>query len=157
MPIIEQSTVIRAPLTLVMEVLGDVASIPSWATVEGAIDQIRGEGVGMTYRWRYTFNGLECKGHSQVIEQTERALITRTDGDINSLWTISLTPLGMERTAIQVVVEYVSPKMFIELLADLVMQQLSDSGLATENMERFKQRVEVRARTAEEQLVVDHR
>ena len=145
--VVEQETIIKAPMFVVMEALNDVKRIPLWATVTGTIDNVQGSGPGMTYEWHYSINKLSFSGKSEVIEQTESTLITKTTGDVESIWTIHLTPAGKDSTAIRVVVEYSPPHIFIELLADLVMQQLNDPEVAAENMARFKNMVEARAKT----------
>lgn len=148
MPFVEQSTVLKAPLEIVMNALNDVKAIPSWATVSGAIENVQGYGPGMAYDWRYEINGLNFSGKSEVIEQTERTLITKTTGDIDSIWSINLTRIGKNSTAMNVLVEYSPPNIFIEILADIVLQQINDPEVAKENMSRFKKMVEERAKAA---------
>lgn len=156
MPIVEQVSVVKAPMPIVMEALNDVASIPTWATVTGTINNIKGNGRGMTYDWRYTIDRLDFSGSSEVIEQTQETLITQTTGDIVSLWTITLTPTGKHSTAIHIVVEYTPPSRFLEPLADLVLQRLNDPEVAKENLTRFKIAVEERARAAKEQIIAGY-
>ena len=151
MSFVEQNIIIKAPISVVMDALNDVESIPSWATVTGTINNVQGKGPGMTYEWHYSINKLSFNGKSEVLEQTEDTLITKTTGDIDSIWTINLTPAGKQSTAMQVVVEYSPPNIFIEILADLVMEQLNDPAVAKENAERFKNMVEKRAQILEEQ------
>ncbi len=156
MPFVEQNSVINAPIAVVMEALNDVENIPSWATVTGTIDNVQGSGSGMTYEWRYTINKLGFSGKSEVLEQTEDTLITRTTGDVDSIWTINLTSAGKQSTAIRVLIEYSPPNIFIEILADLVLQQLGDPAVARENMARFKEMVEERAKIMEDQVIANH-
>jgi uncharacterized membrane protein len=153
MPVVEQAVVIKAPMVVVMQALNEVEKIPTWATVKGTIDQIRGRGPGMTYEWHYTIDQLAFGGRSEVVEQTETTLVTKTSGDVESIWTISLTPLGKRMTAMRVVVEYMPPNIFVEILADLVLQQLNDPEIARENISRFKKMVEEQAAILEEQVV----
>jgi uncharacterized membrane protein len=155
MPFVEQSILINAPMTIVMEALNDVERIPSWATVTGTIDNVQGTGPGMTYEWHYSINRLNFSGKSEVIEQTEDVLITKTTGDVDSIWTINLTPVGKQSTAMQITVEYSPPNIFIEILADLVLQQLSDPEVAKENIKRFKEMTEARVKVMEEQIIAD--
>lgn len=155
MPVVEQTAVIKAPMALVMETLNDVETIPTWATVTGTISQVKGRGPGMSYEWQYTINGINFKGKSRVIDQTEDTLITKTTGGVDSLWTITLAAAGKKSTAIRVVVEYTSTHIFMELLADILLQQLGDPEVARENMSRFKMMVEQRAAVEEEQLVAN--
>jgi uncharacterized membrane protein len=155
MPVVEQTAVIKAPLTLVMETLNQVETIPSWATVTGTISNVKGRGWGMTYEWQYTINGVNFKGKSRVVEQTEDTLITKTTGDVDSLWTITLTPAGRKSTAIRVVVEYTPPHSFVELLADILLQQFSDPEVARDNLTRFKAMVEQQAAVQAEQFVAN--
>lgn len=155
MPFVEQSALINAPMAIVMEALNDVEHIPSWATVTGTIDNVQGTGPGMTYEWHYSISNLAFSGKSEVIEQTENVLITKTTGDVDSIWTINLTPVGKQRTAMQITVEYSPPNIFIEILADLVLQQLGDPEVAKENMKRFKEMTEARVKTRREQIVAD--
>jgi uncharacterized membrane protein len=155
MPVVEQTAIIKAPLALVMETLSRVETIPSWATVTGTISAIKGYGRGMSYEWQYTINGVNFRGQSRVMEQTEDTLITKTTGDVDSLWTITLTPAGKKSTAIRVVVEYTPPHTFVELLADILLQQFGDPEVAKENMKRFKAMVEQQAVVAQEQLVTN--
>jgi uncharacterized membrane protein len=152
MLIVEQATVIEAPMEIVMQALNEVERIPTWTTVKGVIDNVQGNGLGMTYEWYYAVEGLEFKGKSEVIEQTANTLITKTTGDINSLWTITLTAVSKKSTAMRVVVEYTPPNSFIEVLADKVIQQYATPAVARENLERFKQAVEEWAGIAEEYL-----
>lgn len=155
MPFVEQSTVIKAPLEIVMNALNDVKAIPRWATVSGTIENVQGHGPGMIYDWQYEINGLKFSGKSEVIEQTERTLITKTTGDIDSIWSINLTPTGKNSTAMNVLVEYSSPNIFIEILADIVLQQINDPEVAKENMLRFKKMVEERAKTAQANTIAN--
>jgi uncharacterized membrane protein len=153
MPTVEQSSLIQAPIHLVMEVLNDVKNIPNWATVSGTVTNVRGNGPGMAYEWHYKFNNLTFDGYSEVLEQTNTTLITRTTGDVDSIWTITLTDIGASGTAMNVVVEYTPPNTFIELLTDFLLEQLGDPAVAQENMLRFKALVETRAKLAEKQVV----
>ena len=156
MPVVEQSIVIKASLTVVMETLNRVEDIPSWATVTGTIDHIRGDGRGMNYEWHYTIGDFSFEGKSEVIEQTETTLIAKTTGDVESLWTINLTSIGETSTAMRVVVEYMPPNIFIEVLADLVLDQLNNPQVARENMVRFKEMTERRAAVIKEQIVTNY-
>lgn len=146
---VEQTTVIEAPMEIVMRALNDVKDIPTWATVEGKIDNVQGRGLGMTYEWHYTVEGLNFKGKSEVIEQTANTLITKTTGDVDSIWTITLTALGKRSTVVRVVVEYKLPGSFVEILADEVIQQYATPEAARENLKRFKHTVEERAKMSE--------
>ncbi len=141
---IEQNAVIEAPLLTVMAALNDVESFPDWATVPGVIDNVKGQNVGMTYNWRYKVSELTFKGQSEIIEQTESRLVTQTTGDVESLWTVTLTSLA-KRTAIRVVVEYALPHAFIEPLVDMVIQRITRPEVANKNMRRFKEAVEKQA------------
>lgn len=156
MPVVEQFIVIKAPMPLVMKVLNDVAGFPKWASVEGSISNIQGQGVGMTYDWYYSIGDFSFRGKSKVLEQTDSMLITKTDGDINSLWTVKLNSVSSQCTALRVIVEYTPSTGFIEALADLVLQQLSDPEIAQENINRFKVAVESRVEQMQEQVVVGH-
>lgn len=153
MPVVEQSIVIKAPASLVMKALGAVEDIPDWATVSGTVDHVQGRGVGMTYAWHYKFNNLNFEGHSEVLEQTADTLITRTTGDIDSLWTIRLSPAGVNRTALRVIMEYTAPNTFMEILADIVLEQLNNPGIARENITRFKEMVEAQVDSVEEHVI----
>jgi uncharacterized membrane protein len=146
---VEQTTVIEASMEMVMRAMNDVEGFPGWATVKGKIDNVQGRGLGMTYEWYYTVEGLNFKGKSEVIEQTANTLITKTTGDIDSIWTITLTALGKRRTAVRVVVEYTLPGSFVEVLADEVIQRYATPEVARENLKRFKQVVEKQAKIAE--------
>jgi hypothetical protein len=136
-----------------MTILNDVENFPDWATVPGSISNVQGRGQGMSYDWFYTFNKIDFSGHSVVLEQTDTTLITRTTGSIDSLWTVKLTQVSPGSTALQVIVEYTPPNSFIELLADIVLEQLNDPEIARQNLANFKAAAEARARTAEDQVV----
>ena len=156
MPVVEQSILIKAPMQRVMAALNDVADIPNWASVEGTIENIQGQGVGMTYNWHYSVGDFNFSGTSEVMEQTEALLITKTYGDVNSLWTINLNSIGAQATAMRVSVEYTPASGFVEVLADLFLQQLNNPEIAQENMKRFKASVESRAESIEEHVIVSH-
>lgn len=153
MPVVDQYTVVKAPLDVVMATLNDVENFPNWATVSGSISNVQGSGPGMSYDWLYTFNRIEFKGHSVVLEQTETTLITRTSGNVDSLWTVKLTPAGPGSTALHVTVEYTPPNSFIELLADIVLEQLNNPEIARQNLANFKATAEARAKKLEDQVV----
>ena len=153
MPTVEQSVTLAAPQSVIMEALNDVKTIPIWATVPGTISNVQGSGAGMTYSWQYSVNKLKFKGLSQVIEQTENTLITKTSGDVESIWTINLTPITSNITAMQVIVEYIPPNNYIELMVDFLLDQINDPEVARENMARFKEMVEERARVKAEQIL----
>ncbi|GAB4431685.1 MAG: hypothetical protein Kow0031_12840 [Anaerolineae bacterium] len=153
MPVVDQFIIIKASLHTVMATLNDVENFPGWATVSGTISNVQGSGLGMSYDWLYTFNKIEFKGHSVVLEQTDTTLITRTSGDVDSLWTVKLTPAGPGSTALQVTVEYTPPNSFIELLADIVLEQLNNPEIARQNLANFKAAAEARARATEDQIV----
>lgn len=157
MQVVEQTAVIEAPVAAVMKALNDVKKIPSWATVQGVVDHVEGQGAGMTYDWSYQVSGLHFKGHSEVIEQTPNRLITKTTGDVNSIWTVKLTPVGNNSTVIRVVVEYTLANAFLEPLADIVVQQLTKPEVAEENMNRFKETVEQQAKVVQKEgAFADH-
>jgi uncharacterized membrane protein len=149
MLVVEQATIIAAPMEAVMQVLNDVESIPAWATVAGVVDNVRGSGVGMTFEWNYTVEGVNFKGKTEVIEQTANTLITKTTGDVDSIWTVTLTPVSQKSTAMRVVVEYNPPNRFVEVLADQVIQRYATPEAARENLDRFKQMVEERLKMSE--------
>jgi uncharacterized membrane protein len=139
---VEQTGVIEAPMAKVMQTLNDVERIPIWATVKGVIDNVRGSGQGMTYEWHYSVQGIKFNGQSEVIECSDDTLITKTTGDIASLWTFSLTALNENTTALHVVVEYYPPNKFVEILADKIVQQYATPEVAQDNLNSFKQYVE---------------
>ena len=151
MHIVEQAAVIEAPLEIVWQATNDLESIPRWATVKGTIGRPQGQGIGQSYNWQFEVSHLNFKGQVEVIDQTETSLTTRSTGDIESIWTINLTALSKNSTAIQVVVEYNPPYAFVEPLADLVVQQLATPLVASENMNRFKAMVEAQATAFEQQ------
>ena len=144
--IVEETAVIEAPMDIVMQIMGEVENIPAWATVHGVVYDVIGRGPGMYYDWRFTVDDVTFQGHSKVIEQTVDTLITETTGDVASIWTIRLTPVGSKNTMVRVVVEYSPPHAFVEVLADMVIQQLAAPEVARENMKRFKDLVEERAK-----------
>ena len=145
MDVVEQAAVIAAPIEIVREAMNDLEGIPRWATVEGTVENPQGQGLGMTYDWHFRVSGLHFKGQLEVIDQSDDSLVTKSTGDIDSIWTINLTPLSKNSTAIRVVVEYVPPHKFLEPLVDLVVRQLASPEVAEENMNRFKMMVEQRA------------
>ncbi len=152
MRVVEQSTVIETSIATVMDAVNDVASIPSWATVPGEVNNVQGQGVGMTYDWRFQVSSLTFKGKAEVIDQSESSLITRTTGNIDSIWTVNLTPVGKSGTVIQVVVEYALPHSFVEPLADIVVQRLAKPEVAQKNIQQFKEMVEERAKIVEQKV-----
>jgi len=142
MQIVEQSAIINAPLKTVSSWMHDLESVPRWATVPGTMQNPQGEGAGKTYDWRFKAGPIHFSGKIQIVEMQETSLITRTTGDIDSLWTINLRPISKNSTAIRVTVEFTPPHAFLEPLADVVMQQLATPEAAAENMGRFKAMVE---------------
>ena len=144
MLVVEQATVIEAPMEAVMQALNDVESIPTWATVEGVVENGQGSEAGMTFEWHYTVESIHFRGKTEIIEQTDNTLITKTTGDVDSIWTVSLTPISQKSTAMRVVVEYNPPNRFVEVLADQVIQRYATPEVARENLARFKQMVEER-------------
>ena len=142
MQIVEQTAIIEAPLATVMDAVKDIEGIPHWATVKGTVEPA--PDLPGNYFWRFEVGHLKFAGKLKVIEQTKNSLITRTTGDVDSIWTINVTAVGKSSTAIQVVVEYTLPNTFVEPLVDLVMQQLTSPEAAKENMRRFKAMVEER-------------
>ena len=145
MEVVEQAAVIGAPIETVREVMNDLESVSRWATVDGTVENPQGQGVGMTYDWHFQVSGLRFKGKLEVIDQSENSLVTKSIGDVDSIWSIDLTPLSQNSTAIRVVVEYLPPYKFLEPLADLVVRQLASPEVAEENMNRFKLMVEQHA------------
>jgi uncharacterized membrane protein len=145
MEVVEQAAVIGASIELVQEAMNDLESIPRWATVEGKVDNPQGQGIGRSYDWYFRVSGLHFKGKLEVIDQSESSLVTKSTGDIDSIWSIDLTPLSRHSTAIRVVVEYLPPHKLLEPLADLVVRQLASPEVASENMNRFKLMVEQQA------------
>ena len=139
---VEQTGVIEAPMNVVMQSLNDVKNIPAWATVKGVIDNVQGSGSGMTYEWHYAVQGVKFNGRSEVLENSDDTLITKTTGDIESLWTITLTAISEKTTALQVVVEYNPPNKFVEILADKIIQQYATPEVARDNLDNFKKYVE---------------
>ena len=150
MHVVEQATTIEAPIDLVRQAMNDLESIPRWATVKGTVANPQGQGIGKSYDWHFQVSALNFQGKIEVIDQTQNSLTTRSTGDIDSIWTINLTALGSNSTAIRVVVEYTPPHAFIEPLADLVVQQLATPEVAGENMRRFKAMVEKQAVAVEQ-------
>ena len=126
MLIVEQTAVIEASMAVVMQALNDVENFPTWTTVEGIIDNVQGSGRGMTYEWHYSVEGLNFNGKSEVIEQAEDTLITKTTGDVDSLWTITLTAIGQKNTAIRAVEAW-------EILGDVELAQATANASYTAN------------------------
>lgn len=145
MQIVEQSTIINAPLKTVSIWMHDLESVPRWATVPGTVQNPRGEGVGKTYDWNFEIGPINFSGKIEVVEQQQTSLITRTTGDIDSLWTINLRAISKNSTAIRVTVEFTPPHAFLEPLVDVMMQQLATPEAAAQNMDRFKTMVETHA------------
>ncbi len=141
---VEQSGVIEAPMNVVMQSLNDVKNIPVWATVKGVIDNVQGSGSDMTYEWHYSVQGVKFNGRSEVLENSNDTLITKTTGDIESLWTITLTAISEKTTALQVVVEYNPPNKFVEVLADKIIQQYATPEVARDNLDNFKKYIEAK-------------
>lgn len=148
MQVVEQAAVIEAPVDIVMEAVNDIDAIPDWATVNGSVEKTAGQGVGSRYDWYFQVGNFKFKGVLEVIEQTETSLITKSTGDVISIWTVNVTPLAKNRTAIRVVAEYTLPHAFVEPLVDIVLQRLATPEVAKQNMESFKGMVETRARVA---------
>ncbi|MCB0155234.1 MAG: hypothetical protein KDF65_10595 [Anaerolineae bacterium] len=145
MIIVEETAVIEAPLDIVLQLVDEVETIPAWATVAGEVFNVQGHGQQLEYDWRFTVNTVTFQGHSKVIEQTTDTLITETTGDIVSIWSIRLTPISPKNTMLRVTVEYAPPHAFVEVLADVVIQQLATPEVAQQNMQRFKALAEERA------------
>lgn len=145
MIIVEETAVIEAPLDIVLQLVNEVETIPAWATVAGQVFNVQGHGQQLEYDWRFTVNTVTFQGHSKVIEQTTDTLITETTGDIVSIWSIRLTPISPKNTMLRVIVEYAPPYAFVEVLADMVIQQLATPEVAQQNMQRFKALAEERA------------
>ncbi len=143
---IQQTAVIEAPMAAVMQALNRVETIPEWATVKGVVNNVQGSGVGMNYTWHYTVQGVSFNGRSEVIERSEDTLITKTTGDVDSLWTITLTPISEKTTALQVVVEYNPPNKFVEILADRIIEQYATPEVAAKNLTNFKQYIEAKVK-----------
>jgi len=144
MQVVEQTAIIQAPLAAVMEAVNDIEGIPGWATVKGTVT--KAPESPDSYDWRFEVRNLSFAGQLKVIEQTEHSLITKTTGDVNSIWTIDVTPLSKSSIAIRVLVEYSLSNALVEPLVDLVVQQIASPQVATENMSRFKAAVEARAK-----------
>ena len=153
MQVIEQTAIIQAPMATVIEAVHDIEGIPTWATVHSTVEPIPGSSPGTTFNWCFEVGKLNFKGQLEVIERTDRSLITKTTGDVNSIWAINLTPISKNRTAIQVSVEYALPHAFIEPLVDIAVQQLANPEVANENMNRFKAMVETHARMVQEEAL----
>ncbi len=154
MHIVEQTAVIEAPLEIVREAMNDLERIPHWATVQGTVDNRRGQGIGRCYDWQFQVGQLKFKGQVEIVDQTETSLTSRSTGDIESIWTIKLTALRKNSTAIRVVVEYNPPHAFVEPLVDFVVEQLASPAVARENLNRFKAMVEEQAATLEKRQEV---
>ena len=150
--IVEQTMIIEAPLETIMQVMLDVESIPAWATVEGVIYNVQGRGPDMSYDWKFKVDDMDFTGQATVIEQTPDTLITETTGDIASIWTITLSSSGRHNTLMRAVVEYTPPQnIFVEVLADLVIQRYANPEVARQNIEQFKNLVEERAGVIQKQ------
>lgn len=140
MQAVEQATIIEAPFAAVMKAVNNIEGIPEWATVQGTV--IKRPELPDSYEWHFKVGNLSFEGELKVVEQTENSLLTRTTGDVDSIWTINVTAVGKRSTAIQIVVEYTLTNALVEPLADLVVQQLTSPEVAKENMRRFKVMVE---------------
>lgn len=149
MQVVEQTAVINAPPAIVMEAVNHIEGIPRWATVQGSVQHLSGQGAGALYNWFFEVGRFKFKGRLEIVEQTGNSLITRTTGDVDSIWTITATAIGSNRTALRAVVEYTLPHAPVEPLVDMVLQRLATPEVAGQNMQRFKSLVEERARVAE--------
>ena len=149
MVVVEQATVLEAPVEAVIQALNEVESIPTWATVAGKVYNVQGRGLGMTFEWHYSVEGVDFRGKTEVVEQTTTTLISRTTGDVDSIWTVTLRPISQRSTAMQVVVEYNPRNRFVEVLADQIIQRYTTPEVAAENLRRFKEMVEARVRITE--------
>jgi uncharacterized membrane protein len=145
MQIVEQSAIINASLEIVSGWMHDLESIPRWTTVQSTVQNPQGEGVGKTYDWHFEVGPMQFSGKIEVVEQHQTSLITRTTGDVDSLWTITLKAINKNSTAIQVTTELTLSRGFVEPLVDVAMQHLGTPEVAAENMDRFKAMVEAHA------------
>lgn len=152
---VEQTAIIEAPLAAVMEAVNDIEGIPHWATVEGTVTKVPESPD--SYNWRFEVGNLNFAGQLKVIEQSERGLVTKTTGDVNSIWTIDVTPLSKTNMAIRVTVEYTLSNALVEPLVDLMVQQIASPLVATENMNRFKAAVEARAKISNQEEFLKQR
>ncbi|MEW5957748.1 MAG: SRPBCC family protein [Chloroflexota bacterium] len=152
MQTIEQTAIINAPLATVMAAVKNIEGIPGWATVKGTV-RLEPNSPDH-FHWRFEVGRLKFAGQLRIIEQTGNRLITRTTGDVDSMWTIDVTAIGLSSTAIRVVVEYTLPHSLVEPLVDQVVQQLASPQAAQENMRRFKATVEGRIKTLAERATL---
>ena len=68
MHVVEQATIIEAPIEIVRNAMNDLEGIPRWATVEGTVDNPQGHGIGRSYDWRFQVSRLKFKGKVEVNE-----------------------------------------------------------------------------------------
>lgn len=137
----EGSVVIKAPVEKVFGLLQDTERLPEWLPLLIDVSDIKGEGVGKTFKWTYKFLGIKFQGSSEIVEQVEnRKSVVKSASGIEAVWNWDLAPEG-KSTKVDLVVDYKIPVPVLGKFAEpfVVKQGMKD---IKHTLETFKHLLE---------------
>ncbi len=137
----EGTIVINAPVEKVFGLLQDTERLPEWMPLLIDVSDIKGDGVGKTFKWTYKFIGIKFTGESKITEEVaNQKVVTKSTAGIESVWTWKFTREG-KGTKVDLLVEYTIPVPVLGKFAEpfVVKQGVKD---IKHTLETFKHLLE---------------
>jgi uncharacterized membrane protein len=105
----EGNIMINASVEKVFGLFLQTERLPDWMPLLLEVHDIKGDGVGKTFKWTYKFIGIKFEGMSEIAEQVEnKKVVVKSKAGIESIWTWKFNQEG-KGTKVEVVVEYTIP------------------------------------------------
>jgi len=135
----EANIIINAPVEKVFGRVIDTEKLPDWMPLLMEVHDIKGEGVGKTFKWTYKFIGIKFEGISEIIERIEnKKAIVKSKAGIESVWTWNFNPEG-SGTKVDLLLEYTIPVPVLGKFAEgfVVKQGTRDIKHVLENLKNL--------------------
>lgn len=132
----EANIMINAPVEKVFGLVIDTEKLPDWMPLLIEVHDIKGEGVGKTFKWTYKFIGVKFEGMSEIVERVEnKKAVVKSKAGIESVWTWNFNPEG-GGAKVDLLVEYTIPVPVLGKFAEgfVVKQGARDVNDVLENL-----------------------
>ncbi|MCA9565652.1 MAG: SRPBCC family protein, partial [Myxococcales bacterium] len=138
---LEGRTEVRADIETVFGVVDDPEKSVEWLPGMLSVSDIKGEGRGRTYNWRYKMAAFKLSGKSEITaHDPPKRVIVQSSGGADSTWTWEFEEKN-GKTVVSLVVVYVVPIPLLGRIAErlLVRQNAKEMNQALENVKRMSE------------------
>jgi uncharacterized membrane protein len=126
---VEGSINIQASIDQAWAFLHETEKLPDWMPLMLEVKDIKGQGVGLNYKWAYKLAGIRFEGESLVVEETApQKSVIKSKGGIVSTWTWTFAAQG-NGTTVKVEVDYTVPIPVLGKLAEKIVTKMNQREL----------------------------